>query len=635
MARTAWVSDDAFITLRTVHNVLNGYGLTWNVTERVQSFTHPLWFFVLLFAHAITGEPFYGTLAAGVVFSLAALATLVPLARDRWLAVVGIGALVGSRAFVDYSTSGLEAPLSHLLLGLMMLGLAKRVDPFWIGLLGCLAMTNRLDLAVFVGPMLLATLAQRLELRTLAKIAAGFLPLVAWELFSLVWFGFLVPNTAFAKLGVPIPRADLIEQGLYYLRNSVVVDRITVPTIVLAAVIGLVRDWRTSAPLVLGIMAHAAYIVWIGGDFMSGRFLTPALMVAVGVLVQTLPPMSPKVALPSLFALGLLAVAAPHPALLGGPDFGTERRTWGDKIDRRGISDERAFWYPCAGLMSANRRERPVDCRRKRTLDEHRDNERTVIVAGGVGFLGYYAGPDMYIIDHYGLTDALMARIPPVIRIEWRQGHLKRRVPDGYVETLETGEPQFADPDIEAYWQGLQTIITGDLFTADRWRAIVAYNQRVHDHLLLDDDDEPEGDDDTDSVEDTDSVTDTKNAESSTLAEVTFPLSARRPRGADKCRGDVTGYLRYGWTFTADRPLDGQALAVRFGENQDVDMHLLSNGERVHTIKVSQDGNDPKKLHTHCFPIPPELTDIDGVHWDPQTFDVACFGYMRRVARCP
>src|SRR5690349_1910100 len=44
----AWVGDDALITVRTLDNLMHGYGLRWNVDERVQAFTHPLWAFLLL-----------------------------------------------------------------------------------------------------------------------------------------------------------------------------------------------------------------------------------------------------------------------------------------------------------------------------------------------------------------------------------------------------------------------------------------------------------------------------------------------------------------------------------------------------------------------------------------------------------
>src|ERR1041384_4453120 len=60
--RTAWVTDDAFITLRTVDNWVNGYGLRWNADERGQAYTHPLWMFALSAAYAIPSGPFYTTI---------------------------------------------------------------------------------------------------------------------------------------------------------------------------------------------------------------------------------------------------------------------------------------------------------------------------------------------------------------------------------------------------------------------------------------------------------------------------------------------------------------------------------------------------------------------------------------------
>src|SRR5258706_11724750 len=41
--RNAWVSEDAYITFRVIDNFFHGYGLRWNVHERVQAYTHPLW----------------------------------------------------------------------------------------------------------------------------------------------------------------------------------------------------------------------------------------------------------------------------------------------------------------------------------------------------------------------------------------------------------------------------------------------------------------------------------------------------------------------------------------------------------------------------------------------------------------
>ena len=45
--------------MRTVDNFVNGYGLTWNVAERVQAYTHPLWMFLLFPIYFVLREPFY------------------------------------------------------------------------------------------------------------------------------------------------------------------------------------------------------------------------------------------------------------------------------------------------------------------------------------------------------------------------------------------------------------------------------------------------------------------------------------------------------------------------------------------------------------------------------------------------
>jgi hypothetical protein len=52
----AWVSDDAYLTFRTIENFLNGYGLRWNALERVQTYTHPLWMLLMIGARVVAGE---------------------------------------------------------------------------------------------------------------------------------------------------------------------------------------------------------------------------------------------------------------------------------------------------------------------------------------------------------------------------------------------------------------------------------------------------------------------------------------------------------------------------------------------------------------------------------------------------
>ena len=74
---TSWLSEDAYITFRTVDNFINGYGLTWNVAERVQSFTHPLWMLMIAGFYAVTGEIFFSVITLSILLSTMAVAILL------------------------------------------------------------------------------------------------------------------------------------------------------------------------------------------------------------------------------------------------------------------------------------------------------------------------------------------------------------------------------------------------------------------------------------------------------------------------------------------------------------------------------------------------------------------------------
>ena len=70
--KTSWTSDDAQITFRTILNFVNGLGITFNYGERVQAFTHPLWFFVLSGAISLTNEIFFTTQIISILISMMA-----------------------------------------------------------------------------------------------------------------------------------------------------------------------------------------------------------------------------------------------------------------------------------------------------------------------------------------------------------------------------------------------------------------------------------------------------------------------------------------------------------------------------------------------------------------------------------
>ena len=113
--KNAWICDDAYITFRTIDNFLNGYGLRWNPEERVQTYTHPLWMFIITSVVCLTGDFYYSTIGFSLVSTGAALALLF-FGKKGCLAgaLAAAIAVISSKSFVDYSTSGLENALAHL-----------------------------------------------------------------------------------------------------------------------------------------------------------------------------------------------------------------------------------------------------------------------------------------------------------------------------------------------------------------------------------------------------------------------------------------------------------------------------------------------------------------------------------------
>ncbi|MBN62358.1 MAG: hypothetical protein CME20_13465 [Gemmatimonadetes bacterium] len=483
--QSAWLHEDAFITLRSVDNFLAGFGPTWNPGERVQAFTHPLWFVVLTIAVGLTGEVFYTSILLGLAASIAAVLVLVlRLAPSLAHAAVAVALLCSSKAFIDFSTSGLGNPLSHLLLALFAAQyFSARCDRRALVLLSfaaSLATCTRIDAMLLYVPPLVATAWRLRTASALAALAAGFAPLALWELFSLCYYGFLFPNTAYGKLNTGIASTALVQQGFYYLYNSLRVD---LPTLfaIGGACAGLcyARRWD-HLPLAAGLLLYLAYTVMIGGDYMSGRFLSIPFFGAALLIARLLPthkylPIAP-------FAILVAGLAMPHAPLTSGPDYHGAR---GDHH----IVDERASYYQHTGLWPALATDESFPSHQwvdlGRTITARTAAEQQVVTTFvNLGILGYYAGPHAHHIDVLGITDPLLSRLPAYDDATWAPGHFARIVAEGYIETRLYGYNLISDPNLATYYDRLQTIISGPLFSGERWEAIWAMHTGAYDHLI-------------------------------------------------------------------------------------------------------------------------------------------------------
>lgn len=490
VTRRAWVGDDAYITFRTVDNLINGFGLTWNVGERVQAYTHPLWMFLLSAGYFFTREIYYTSIVLSLAVSTAAAVLYAArIARSTLAAALGLLVLSLSNAFVDYSTSGLENPLTHLLLAVFLaLFLGQPATTrrlFWLSAVASLAGVNRMDSLLLFAPALLVAWWQTpRSWRALGWAALAQAPFILWEIFSIIYYGFPFPNTAYAKLNTGVAGNELAVQGMFYYLHSLQYDPITLAAILGGVGLGLTSRRARETAVALGIVLYLIYIVRIGGDFMSGRFFTAPLFAAVALIGFRLPEL--QTARP-VEAAGLLALALLVGLAAPLPTYRVDMPADYSKSDERRINDERAWYWGDVGLLTRSRAKPfPTSQGRETGLAARAAGERdyTVVPVNNVGLFGFYAGHNVYAIDQYALADPLLARLPAEREANFYVGHFHRVIPEGYLSTLYSGHNQIEDGGLATFYDSLRLIVRGPLFSADRWRAIWQINTRQLDYLI-------------------------------------------------------------------------------------------------------------------------------------------------------
>jgi arabinofuranosyltransferase len=473
LIRSAWMAEDGYISFRVVENFLNGYGLRWNVGERVQTFTDPLFVGMVTLATWVSGNVFFACCAVSLLLTLAAFLLLTRTASAAGVATVTM-VLLFSKGFMDFSVSGLENPATHLALAAYFFAYWKNRDPFILTLIAAFAATNRIDTILLLLPSLCAVYV-RTGPRVWKRALAGWTPYLVWTAFALFYYGFALPNTYYAKLHTGIPVRDRIFQGFVYLVNAFRCDTVTIFAICAGVAIAfLARQWWAGA----GAILYCLYVVWIGGDFMSARFFTAPLVVCVALIANYWKP-SPAPAVITIAVILALGMSIPSPTVLSA------RADWGTMtVDGGGIADERAVYFQGASLLNYHRDFLwPTTFGWSGLGEDLKAKGVKVYVFGNIGFLGYHAGPGVHVIDFNALGDALIARLPAVAG-PWRIGHHARAVPAGYEETVSTGVNKIADPNLAEYYNHLKVVICGNLWSWQRFEEIVLFNIGYYDHLL-------------------------------------------------------------------------------------------------------------------------------------------------------
>ena len=184
---------------------------------------------------------------------------------------------------------------------------------------------------------------------------------------------------------------------------------------------------------------------------------------------------------PNLYYLGLvllliLGLTVERPPLLmrgdqpGSPD------------DQYGVANEKYYYFGTTGWTNYFQYKFLSDTAVRGR--EARLAGISPVEYGQIGFFGYYAGPKIYIIDPYALTDPLLAHLPVIGPS--RVGHYGRAMPLGYRETITNGfiRNEIVNPYLNLYYDHLMILTRGDLFAPGRLREIINFNLGRYDDLI-------------------------------------------------------------------------------------------------------------------------------------------------------
>jgi arabinofuranosyltransferase len=479
-----WIGDDAFISFRVSDNLIHGYGPRWNVDERVQVFTNPLWTFLMAGVAGITGEFYYTAMAVSFAMCLLTLAVIwrwLDRPLDGWLA---LALLVSSKAFVDYSSSGLENPLTYLLLATfiaLVIGDRREAErtarvPLLV-FIASLGFVNRADTALLYAPVLawlIATHVPQHGWRGAKGVLLAAAPAWGWLLFAVIYYGFPFPNTYYAKAQSGMPHWLQLRQGFAYTVSSLRFDPLTLATIATAFGASIVAGTIRTRLLAIAAGTYVLYTIWVGGDFMAGRFFAAPFLVST-LLLASLPKQS-------VTAVGCIALLAAfnviHP-LVPIKSIPSLESGWNWRL-QNGVKDDRGSTIGGASPLAFEVfRRMPDNAMAREARSLHAAPER-VLVHPWIGEVGFIAGPTKYVIDPNGLSDPLLARlpIPPSFYFEFWVSHFTRELPAGYLESRQSGQNLIQDPVIHEYFDKLLRVTTAPVFSLARFKDIFALNSQ-------------------------------------------------------------------------------------------------------------------------------------------------------------
>jgi tetratricopeptide (TPR) repeat protein len=430
------IQDDTFITLRYVKNILAGSGPVFNAGERVEGYTSFLWTAILTICGLckldIADTSQYLSTAFGVVSIVflyllsKQIYTLLDNDSDRqvfpaWSRIVftilPAALLTATSAFYYWSVSGMETSLFVCcVIASVYFYLTSKYNKnnaAWLSVSLVCACLTRPEGYLIAGILLANAIVRQYWNNDSNNTAAAgrklfsvkgninlivfIVPVVAHEIFRLVYYGNIFPNTFYAKAGFS---TESLTQGFSYAwlfcKDYLLYG---VVFVVPLSCLFFERTKKTALLLYSIIIPYSAYVIIIGGDVLAlERFWLPVLPFIYILLTMTIYSIIPalrekKSRMPSAIAAVLMLML---PALAVYNYFTNAPIAAAKAEKEKGLIEQFIEKAVIFNTIST---------------EEHR---QITVAATTIGALSYYS--DAAVIDMLGLTDATIAHHPKFVR---------------------------------------------------------------------------------------------------------------------------------------------------------------------------------------------------------------------------
>jgi len=424
----SWISEDAFITLRHVKNFLKGYGPVYNPGERVEGFSHVLWFYILVFFKSLGLTYKASVILPSLFLSFTALYIMLFKIKYKNGFNLALPILFSSSAFIDFSTGGLETPLSFFLIALFSKFILEdklETSPIKLGIITGLLILTRPDFGVFYLFLLLYLIYLKIKgsinyKRLFVFFISAFIPNLIYEIFRMGYYGALFPNPFYTKSAI----GSHFSYGLQYLMDFFEgnLSALILLFVITSFIISFLKKEQLSNRLILFFLGiiHIFFVIRGGGDFMHGRFLLPGFLL-ISLSSDGFEYLFTKKRIRIITTISILIIF-----FIGLNTKPIQKR--GKIYNKYGISDERYSYYKNEKIpLKYIFKENLIFMWKNIGINYHNLSKSFIkpikIAYKNVGFLGFYAGEKVYVLDKLGLTDPVVSRIK--IKVRGRPGHEK------------------------------------------------------------------------------------------------------------------------------------------------------------------------------------------------------------------